>query len=110
MKLRVCHKHSRAVLAPLVSRSLKLGVLGLRQLQNGDVGVGVFPKREKIIIGGTGFGTSGVGAVALQGLSLKRVGAGEAEMGERADELVDHDAAPVENFLELGGGLARLRN
>ena len=32
--------------------SLKLGKLSLRLLQDGDVGVGVFPKSEEVLVGG----------------------------------------------------------
>ena len=33
---------------------LQLRVLRLRFLQDGDVGVGVFPQRQKILVGGAG--------------------------------------------------------
>jgi hypothetical protein len=33
-------------------KSLQLGVLGFSLPQNGDVGVGVFPKGEEILVGG----------------------------------------------------------
>ena len=36
--------------------SLQLRVLGLGLLQDGDFGVGVFPKGEEIFVGGAGFG------------------------------------------------------
>jgi hypothetical protein len=42
-------------------------------LKDGDVGVGVFPEREEVLIG-----VFGLGAIALD-----RTGACEAEMGER---------------------------
>ena len=58
--------------------SLQLGVLRFRGDEDGDVGVGVFPQREEILIRGSGFG-----GVALQGVS-----AGEAEMRERAQREV----------------------
>jgi hypothetical protein len=34
---------------------LQFRVLGFGLFQDGDVGVGVFPEREEILIGGTGF-------------------------------------------------------
>src|SRR5262249_21332551 len=39
--------------------SLQLRVLGLGFLRDGDVGVGVFPQVEQILIGGVGFGANG---------------------------------------------------
>jgi hypothetical protein len=38
------------------SRLFQLCVFRLGILQDGDVGVGVFPEREEILIGGAGFG------------------------------------------------------
>jgi hypothetical protein len=67
-------------------------------LQDADVGVGVFPEREEILIGGLGFG-----GVALQGVS-----SAELEMGERSDGFVYCNSGMVEDFLELGGCLAAL--
>jgi len=42
-------------------RSLQLRIFRFRLLQNGDVGIGVFPEREEIAVGGTGFGAGCVG-------------------------------------------------
>jgi hypothetical protein len=53
---------------------LQLRVLRFGLLQDGDVGVGVFPEGEEILIGGAGFEV-----IALQG-----VGAGEAEPRQRS--------------------------
>ena len=47
---------------------LQLRVLGLGLLQDGDVGVGVFPEGEEILIGGFGFGD-----VALHGIGATEV-------------------------------------
>jgi hypothetical protein len=55
--------------------SAQFRVLGLGLLKDGDVGVGVFPEREEILISGAGFG-----GVALQG-----IGASEAEMRKGDD-------------------------
>jgi hypothetical protein len=54
------------------------GVFRFRCDQDGDIGVGVFPKREEIIVGGLRFG----------GVTLLRVGAGETEMRERPEREV----------------------
>ena len=58
---------------------LQFRVFGLGLLQDGDVGVGVFPEREEILICGLRFSR-----VALQG-----VGTRQAEMSERAGEFAD---------------------
>ena len=63
-------------------------------LEDGDAGVGVFPQREEILIRGAGFG----------GVALQHIGAGQAEMGERAGRTIPQEAAMVEDFLEFGGG------
>ncbi len=54
---------------------MQLRVLRLGFLQNRNVGIGVFPEGEKILIG-----DAGLGGVAGEG-----VGTGEAEMGERTE-------------------------
>ncbi len=46
-------------------RSLHLRIFCFGLLQNGDVGVGVSPEREEILIGPLGFGI-----VALQGMGV----------------------------------------
>jgi hypothetical protein len=57
----------------LSKKSLQLGVFGLGLLQDGNVGVGIFPKREEILIRRLGFGS----------VALQHVAVGEAEMGYR---------------------------
>src|SRR5213592_2459198 len=77
--------------------SLQLRVLRLGFLQDGDVGVGVFPEGEEILIGG-----AGLGCVPGEGM-----GTGQAEMGKRTERIVQYDTAVVENFLKLDrGGLS----
>src|SRR5882724_313487 len=73
-------------------------VLGFGLLQDGDVGVGVFPEREEVLVGGAGFG----------GVAGEGVGASEAQVGQRADDAVQDYAAMVEDFLEFGGGFTSL--
>jgi hypothetical protein len=51
----------------LSKKSLQLGVFGLGLLEDGDVGVGVFPEPKEILVGGASFGR----------IALKRVGARE---------------------------------
>ena len=77
---------------------MQLGVLGFGFFQDGDVGVGVFPQHEEILIGGTGFG-----GVALHGVCTR-----ESKMGQRTDGFIHNDSAMVEDCLELGSGFAAL--
>src|SRR5258708_30918303 len=51
---------------------LQLSVFGLGGDEDGDVGVGVFPESEEILIGGAGFGC----------ITLEHVSAGEGEPGQ----------------------------
>src|ERR1700761_7018294 len=75
---------------------LQLRVLGLGLLQDGDVGVSAFPEREEILVGGVGF----------YDVALQRTGPSEAEMRQRADGFVTHNAAMIQDFLEFGRRVA----
>jgi hypothetical protein len=77
---------------------LQLRVLGFGFLQDGDVGVGVLPEGEEVLIGGAGFG----------GVALHNVGACEAEMDERADRFSLYNSPMGENLLKFRGGLYTL--
>src|ERR1700740_846404 len=77
---------------------MKFRVLSFRSDKHGDVGIRIFPKRQEIIVSGSGFGR----------VALQNVCAGKAEMGECADGFVEHNSAMVEDLLELGGGFAPL--
>src|SRR5208282_1493941 len=70
---------------------MKLRVLRFRGDENGDVGVGIFPQRKKILICRLCFG----------GVALQCIGAGEAEMGECSDRGIRDDTAVVQYFLKL---------
>src|SRR5438132_14168745 len=70
---------------------LPSGPLGFPQ--DGDVGVGVFPEGEEVLILGTSFGS----------VTGESVGAGEADLGDRTGREVDHDAAVVEKPLKFYG-------
>ena len=67
----------------------------LRFLIIRDVGVGVFPEGQEILVGSSGFG-----CVALQ-----HVGAGETNMRKCADRVIQDGAAMDEYFLELACAL-----
>jgi hypothetical protein len=61
---------------------LEFGVFGFGLEEDGDVGVGIFPECEEILIGGAGFS----GVVGEDG------GAGEAEVRERVDVVADRQS------------------
>ena len=77
---------------------MQLCELHVGLLEDGNIGVSIFPEREEIVVGGAGFG----------GVAHEGVGAGEAEVGERADGFVGYHASPIEDFLKLGSGLGAL--
>ncbi len=58
-----------------MSLLLQLRVLRLGFLQDGDVGVGVFPEREEILVGGERPDAGGVGIRPLRGSRLQGIGA-----------------------------------
>src|ERR1700675_4959422 len=93
----VCFPHCGAALG---AQLLQLGVFGLGSDEDGDVGVGVLPQREEILICGAGF----------RGVTLHGIGAGEAEMSKRPCRTIPQQPAMVEEFLELASRcLALLR-
>ena len=54
---------------------MQLRILGLGLLKDGNVGVGIFPQRQEILICRFGF----------RGVALQHVGAGETDMDQCAD-------------------------
>src|SRR5208337_4938568 len=77
------------------------GVLRFGLLQDGDVGIGVFPESEKILIRGAGF-------IAGDGVSrsIECVSAGQAEAGQRAPWKVRHQTVVVDELLKFCCGRA----
>ena len=75
---------------------LQLRILRFGLLENGDVGVGVFPECEEVPICRLCFG----------GVALQSVSASQLEMGQCADTFVENDSAMVKNFLEFGHSFA----
>src|ERR1700730_898607 len=61
--------------APAEPDSLQLRILRFGFLQDGDVGVGVFPEGEEVLIGGFSFG----------GMAGDSLGRSEAEMSQRTE-------------------------
>ena len=55
---------------------LQLRVLGFGFLQDGDVGIGVFPENQEVLLGGECTDTGGVGIRSLRGSRLRGVGSG----------------------------------
>ena len=85
---------------------LQLGVLRLGLLQDGNVGVGVFPKREEIFVGGKPPHASGIGIRTLRGLRLQSVRPSHSQMRQSSRPAIPDDPAVVENLLKLGGSTA----
>ena len=77
---------------------LQLRVLRLGLHQDGDVGVGVFPEREEIFVGGEGAGAGGVGICSPRGSRLQGVGTSHAQMRQRSRPAVPDNPAVVENI------------
>ena len=130
-----------ALLVHTVQQALKalVGAPGLLQLcvfrfgflQDGDVGVGVFPQIEEILVGGAGLG-EGVRLWRGQPAPIRRgvacgapvvsrrpggratcagfecIGPAQAEVGQRAQWTIHHQAGMVEDFLKFGRGLFTL--
>src|SRR5437588_12145817 len=76
-----------------VRHLLQLRVLRLGFFQDGDVGVGVFPKGEEVL----------VGRFCLRSVASHGVCTSKTEMGECSQREVDNDASVIEKLLELGG-------
>src|ERR1019366_9126047 len=82
---------------------LQLRVLRFGLLQDGDVGVGVFPEREKIFVSGERPDAGGIRVRSLRGSRLQRIGTSHAQMRYRSRPAVQDDPAVVENLLKFGG-------
>jgi hypothetical protein len=80
------------------SKLLQLRVLCLSVFQDRDIGVGIFPKGQKILIGGAGFG-----AMVLLG-----VGASQLQLGQAHQRISAVGASQVQNGLKLMSGLSGL--
>src|SRR5581483_6423911 len=84
---------NRAIRAGSQLRELRLGLL-----QDGNVGIGVFPQREEVLIGGARFG----------GVALERVGAGETESRQGACREIQRDSRMLKDLLIFSGRLFSL--
>ena len=72
---------------------MQLRVLRFGLSQDGDVGVGVFPEGEEVLVSGFCFGT----------IALHRVAASQAEMGKGTQREVHDDATVIHELLKLSG-------
>jgi hypothetical protein len=83
-----------ARLPALFRRSLlQFSVLRFGLLQDGNIGIGVFPQHKEIQIGGAG----------SCGVALHGIGPADLQMRERGDGFVEHDSGPIKDFLEFCG-------
>jgi len=87
---------------------LEIRVLRLGFLQDGDVGVGVFPEREEIFVGGECPYTGSIGIRSLRRSRLQGVGTSRSQMRQCSRPAVPDNAAVGKNLLKLGGSSAAL--
>jgi hypothetical protein len=83
-------------------------VLRFGLLQDGDVGVGVFPEGEEIFVSGERPDAGGIGINSLRSSRLQGVRTSHSKMLQRSCPAVPDDAAVIENLLKLGSGSAAL--
>src|SRR5208282_364062 len=82
-------------------KSLQPRILGLGFFQDGDVGVGIFPEREKIFVGGERAHAGGVGLCTLRSFELHGVRTRQSQMCQRSGPAVPDNAVVVDDFLKL---------
>jgi hypothetical protein len=58
--------------------------------QDGNIGIGVFPQRQEVLLSG----------VAFRGVTLERVGPCQAKMGQRAHRKFPHNSRVINDFLK----------
>src|SRR5438445_4655826 len=73
---------------------LQFRVVRLGLLQDWDVGVGIFPECQEILIRAFCFGH----------IAVNRVGSSKLKMRERTQRKIQNDTAMIEEFLEFGSG------
>ena len=79
----------------MAEQLLQLGILGFGLLQDGDVGVGVFPECQEVF----------VGIFRSAPVSRQRVRPAQLQVRQRPDRIAKDDPAVIENFLEFGDGI-----
>jgi predicted ester cyclase len=66
--------------------------------QDGDIGIGVFPEGEKILVGGLRF----------TDVATHRVGPAYLQMRERTRREIPNDSAMIQQLLEFGDRLSSM--
>src|SRR5437764_12787751 len=92
----------------LKAHSLQLRVLRLGLLQDGDVGIGVFPEGEEVFVGSKRPHAGSIGIRSLRGSRLQGVGTSQPQMRQGPRPAVPDNPAVVENPRKLGGSRAAL--
>ena len=77
---------------------LQLRVLRFGFFEDGNVGVGVFPEGEEVLVAGARF----------RGVAQQGIGSSQLEMGQRAQGKINRHAPVVDHFLELDSSLLPL--
>src|SRR5208283_2601873 len=77
---------------------LQLRVFGLGLFQDGDVGVGIFPKREELLVRSFGF----------DHVSGKSVGSSQSQVCQCADRVHQNQPRVIDDFLKLGSSSGNL--
>src|ERR1039457_2081358 len=93
-----CDPDQNAPAKLAVRRSLHPGVFPLGLLEDRDVGVGVFPDVEEIL----------VGSLCLGLVSRQNEGSAKLQMRHCAYGIADNDPAVIENLLKFRGGFGAL--
>src|ERR1700685_397669 len=93
---------------PQLKGLLQLRVLRFGLLQDGNVGVGVFPEGEEIFVGCERSDAGSIGIRSLRGSRLQRIRTCHTQMRQGSRPAVPDDAAVVENLLKLGGSSTAL--
>jgi|SRR5437588_12688645 len=76
----------------ITRKSLHLRVLRLSFLKDGDVGVGVFPEREEILVGGERPDAGSISIGSLRGSRRQSIGASHSQMRQGAKRRIYHHA------------------
>ena len=77
---------------------LQLCVLGFGLLVDGNVGIGIFPEGEQVLIC----------SFCSRSVALYDISTGELQVSQCAERIVSEDDAVIKDFLKLGGGLTPL--
>ena len=83
---------------------LQLRVLGFGLLQDGNAGVGVFPKGKKVLVSGACPNSSRVSIRPLRSSRLQSIRPGYAQMRQSSSPPFADDSAVVKDSLKLGSG------